>query len=463
MSDKPDEKLTNKGTEIHKSQSRLRTTDRTGTSVNEAMVFFYIHEFFPDSLNRYKYRCLDGKIIEADVYIPSIKVAVEYDGGYWHLKKKAIDDEKNLRLNQDGIYVIRVRDLGLPQLQKFTGQTICHGKVSPGLHMEEIITQIIHTLAEFMDDEEKAAKMRHFHLIYDDRLRDISNIESLLFVENKTPNFTSEPIIKYWDYQLNGNLDPHHIDKESVALAWFKCPTGDRIIRAVNHTIDIVDLCASNHAAPQWSVYNICPFMPDDGDTYPWGRSCARHCPYVEKAFERLIVKFLNEANPNDLLDIMTLNNVRTHPRVAFLAMEEAMKSSSAEHLFKNNLMFGGKSSDNYYLWGRNLKLNEAREITTVILFESKYPIVGFDFNWDVFDIDDSTRNILFKYLDEKIANNKIQAEIYINNHLRDDHTPSASLEAVLFPLFYKYRLFFFDINKKTADDYEKYKISIEK
>jgi len=70
--------------------------------------------FFPDSRLRHK---IDG--IECDVFIPSLSVAVEVDGLYWHKQHLDKDKLKNERLHHKEIAVIRVRESGLPKIGPF--------------------------------------------------------------------------------------------------------------------------------------------------------------------------------------------------------------------------------------------------------------------------------------------------------------------------------------------------------
>ena len=50
---------------------------------------------------------------ELDVYIPSIKVAIEYDGFLWHSSRANKDDIKDKKCKDDGIALIRIREKGL--------------------------------------------------------------------------------------------------------------------------------------------------------------------------------------------------------------------------------------------------------------------------------------------------------------------------------------------------------------
>ena len=55
-----------------------------------------------------------GKM-ELDIYIPSFKIAVEYDGHFSH-KNKSRDEKKNNICRENGIELIRIREVGCPEI-----------------------------------------------------------------------------------------------------------------------------------------------------------------------------------------------------------------------------------------------------------------------------------------------------------------------------------------------------------
>ena len=57
------------------------------TSYPEQAVYYYMQKIFPDAINRY---VDNGK--EVDVYIPSLKIGIEYDGMFFHTADKVIKD-----------------------------------------------------------------------------------------------------------------------------------------------------------------------------------------------------------------------------------------------------------------------------------------------------------------------------------------------------------------------------------
>lgn len=85
------------------------------TSIPELIVFYYVKKYFNDAV---KLCNSDFLKIEIDIYIPSKKVGIEYDGVYWHKSKSSIekDKKKNLICLKNKIDLIRIRENGLIKL-----------------------------------------------------------------------------------------------------------------------------------------------------------------------------------------------------------------------------------------------------------------------------------------------------------------------------------------------------------
>ena len=67
---------------------------------------------FDDLLHRHK---IEG--VEADIFIPEINVAIEYDGKYWHRDKAEQDVQKTSFFFDRQIKLIRIREHPLPKLE----------------------------------------------------------------------------------------------------------------------------------------------------------------------------------------------------------------------------------------------------------------------------------------------------------------------------------------------------------
>ena len=61
---------------------------------------------------------LDGKLRAIDIFIPLLKLAIEFDGNYWHKDKLALDKIKSEILMDKGYKVIRIREEPLKKIHE---------------------------------------------------------------------------------------------------------------------------------------------------------------------------------------------------------------------------------------------------------------------------------------------------------------------------------------------------------
>ena len=80
------------------------------TSFAEQAIYYYVKQMFPDAINRCS-NVLDSRM-ELDIYIPSLRVAIEYDGSFWHRKPqaKAREKKKYEMCREKGISLWRIRE-----------------------------------------------------------------------------------------------------------------------------------------------------------------------------------------------------------------------------------------------------------------------------------------------------------------------------------------------------------------
>ena len=78
------------------------------TSFPEMIIFYYIKKVFNNAISSYKPDFLNKK--ELDIYIPNLKLGIEYDGQNFHTEETVeCDKEKNKLCFDNGIKLIRVR------------------------------------------------------------------------------------------------------------------------------------------------------------------------------------------------------------------------------------------------------------------------------------------------------------------------------------------------------------------
>ncbi len=86
-----------------------KCSDFLRTSFPEQAFFYYVKQVFPDAINCYKE--IFEKSMELDIYIPSIKTGIEYDGVFWHDKSNLIREEKKYRICQENhIRLFRIKE-----------------------------------------------------------------------------------------------------------------------------------------------------------------------------------------------------------------------------------------------------------------------------------------------------------------------------------------------------------------
>lgn len=195
---------------------------RNQTSFYEQVVFYYVKKFFPDAENRF----LVNDSIEVDIFIPSIKVAIEYDGCYWHKKRLEYDNNKNTYLNKSGIGVVRIRDTGLPELNPFLGVVYYHRNIKSNVesfHIDEIVEMLLKYLSEFSIDNEKKSDLKGFRLSHKQFLLDRPDILAVLNpceVENSVADVYGT---EDWDYEKNKSLLPNNIPADFNHRVFYKC------------------------------------------------------------------------------------------------------------------------------------------------------------------------------------------------------------------------------------------------
>ncbi len=175
------------------------------TSFPEFALVFYLERYGVQVIHSYK-----EQGYELDIYIPSQKTAIEYDGYLWHRNKTKQDLEKNHKCKEDGIKLYRIRE-GLPSLNDSSIDYVVQRNQEdlPNI-LKEISTEITGTKVDVDLNRDSIAI---------ENLREHTEKESSLL-------FSSPEIAKEWNYERNGNLKPEHFAANSNKKVWWKCSKG---------------------------------------------------------------------------------------------------------------------------------------------------------------------------------------------------------------------------------------------
>ena len=172
------------------------------TSFPEYAIVFYLKKHGIDVMHPYR-----ENRYELDIYIPSQKTAIEYDGYYWHKDKKKQDLEKNKECESNGIKLYRIRD-GLPSLNSSSIDYIINKQNEDFV---DVLKDLLYKIAGVEADI--------------DLTRDSIDIEGLRnYSEKELSLLYINPILsKEWNYEKNGKLKPENFMPNSGKTVWWKC------------------------------------------------------------------------------------------------------------------------------------------------------------------------------------------------------------------------------------------------
>ena len=185
-------------------------------SYKEKICYFYLKKYFLDAIDNYKPDFLGRK--ELDIFIPSLKIGVEYDGEPWH-QDLIRDLEKDYQCKENGVKVFHIREPRCPE--NISSQYLKLKSLSE-TSLEKQIKRLIKLI-------NPAIKEPDINIS-----RDRSAIYELINkceVENSIA--TDEELMKFFDFENNGGLLPEQIKKFSNMVLNWTCPKGHHFQKQV--------------------------------------------------------------------------------------------------------------------------------------------------------------------------------------------------------------------------------------
>ena len=176
-------------------------------SFPEKTIYYYVKKVFEDTIENYRDISIDNK--EIDIYIPSMKIGIEYDGDYWHVDDQR-DIEKDMVCNKQGITIYRIREPKCKKLKTsycliLTNRTL--------MELEEkisfLITELLNKKVNVNIDRDKNKVYELMN--YQERKNSLAY---------KCPN-----LIEEWDYEKNYPLQPSQVSAGSNKKVWWICTT----------------------------------------------------------------------------------------------------------------------------------------------------------------------------------------------------------------------------------------------
>ena len=215
------------------------------TSFAEQAVYYYVKKVFPYAINHYKEIFTKG--MELDIYIPDIKLGIEYDGVYWHKKKNTYEREKRKYdiCKKNGINLLRIRE-GKIEENKYPAADYSIFMPSDEYGTDALNHVIQMVLAKIDPQSNYWTRKDPYHFWSDvDVNIDRDKYEIFAYLKASVENsvFSVAPeLITEWDYDRNGELKPEMIKAgSSISANWIGSKCGYRWTaqsghRAINHT-----------------------------------------------------------------------------------------------------------------------------------------------------------------------------------------------------------------------------------
>ncbi|MBQ4645334.1 MAG: zinc-ribbon domain-containing protein [Clostridia bacterium] len=189
---------------------------------------------------------------EFDIFIPSLNIAIEYDGRAWH-KNTTRDAQKDELCRDNGIKLIRIREIGCPD---YTSSSVKYSvQANSTKSLEDAISFILNTVL-----------MEHSKIkaVTIDIENDRTQIYQLLELNEKNNSLYDKcpQVLQFWDNTMNGAINPKQISFSSIKKVHFICSLGHRWISTAQSFI-------KSPRCPICSGEKILPGFNDLGTTHP--------------------------------------------------------------------------------------------------------------------------------------------------------------------------------------------------
>lgn len=221
-------------TGCRKCSSELRT------SFAEQAILYYVRKYV-DAESRYIFK---GR--EIDIYIPALRLGIEYDGIYFHAGQaaKEREDRKNRLCFDNNIDLIRIKEVHKGKPVQISTDRLFYRYVE----REEYLYDAIKWVLEYV----KRKGNYNYDVpvnLNDDRVKIrelyIRN-EKKKSIQSKFPNIAVE-----WDYEKNGKLNPNNFSFGSDVKVWWKCSKGHSYEATISHRTSAKNATACPYCAGQ--------------------------------------------------------------------------------------------------------------------------------------------------------------------------------------------------------------------
>lgn len=187
------------------------------TSFPEQAIYFYLKNVFSDTLNRHKYL----NEWELDVFVPSLRLGIEYDGIYYHHNNEVTDSAKNEYFITKNICLLRIKETKNKATKCYHKDNViyCNRRLSD-TQLNEVIIACFNFITENVTGES--------YIVDIDVKRDRAKIFDLYITNEKENSLLAKypELSLQWHPTKNSNLKPDMVMPNSNKKVWWQCGKG---------------------------------------------------------------------------------------------------------------------------------------------------------------------------------------------------------------------------------------------
>lgn len=233
---------------------------RSHSSFPEKAVFYYVSQVFPDAMENAT-PPIDGiGRMEFDIWIPSIRTAIEYDGEHWHNKKNSQSREisKDIIAYYNDIHMIHIREPNCPiNVMIARTNTVYRESATGHESLDKAIIETIALLNKKCNISVDSARD------YDEIYRTLLRQQTGTSLAEKYPD-----VAAMWHPTKNGGLTPSDINASYKTPVWWKCNKGHEYERKVANQCKSNSCLICTESERAWNI--IRPVKGKSlGDLYP--------------------------------------------------------------------------------------------------------------------------------------------------------------------------------------------------
>ncbi len=169
---------------------------------------------------------------KCDIYVPSHKIAIEYDGFYWHRNTLEKDRKKGERLKKRNIILFRLREHGLSAVSPLD---VVMGSQKAFL---DSIKQLMIRLSSYVSMSSDEQARCQIYLDSDDFVNSVAYNKMVysLSIPRLKDSVAAHPVLnREWDDDRNGaGKQPYMFSLGSGERIWWKCNKGHSWLAPIN-------------------------------------------------------------------------------------------------------------------------------------------------------------------------------------------------------------------------------------